>query len=237
MNERSILIEKIRRLPGQIAALVTGLSAAQLTSHHLAGWTLTSSEPEPATYQAEAMGKPFRAAMEWVGPDQIMADGFHHGKVLFSLKHRIALWRYEFDMEAVPEQRNRRVKHVLDGHLVYAASVGGLLQRVLAVGAVELPGPKVREEAESLDPEALMILKPGIEVAVNIQCGEYNDRVYAAVQQIAARNGWMLNQSASIVIECEMKRGEQQNTTYRSFNNSQTQSVTFTPNIPTIQIQ
>lgn len=33
--ERTELIEKIRRLPGQIAELVTGLSAEQLTTHYL----------------------------------------------------------------------------------------------------------------------------------------------------------------------------------------------------------
>lgn len=44
MNERSILIEKIRRLPGQIVALVTGLSDAQLTSHPLAGeWSVAQN--------------------------------------------------------------------------------------------------------------------------------------------------------------------------------------------------
>ncbi|MFO0816443.1 MAG: SHD1 domain-containing protein [Pirellulales bacterium] len=214
-----------------------GTRLAVLNRNQLVVWDLTSPDAEPEKYQAEAIGTPFTTTMEWVGSDQIMADNGHRGKVLFSLKHRIALWRYDFDLDAVPEQRERRVKHVLDGHLVYAASVGELRQKGLAVGAVELPGPKVREEAESLDPESLMILKPGVEVAVNLQCGEYNERVYAAVQQIAARNGWVLNQSASIVMLCEMKRGEQQNSTYRSFDNSQSQSVSFTPYISSMQLQ
>jgi hypothetical protein len=215
-----------------------GTRLAVLNRNQLVVWNLTSSETEPETYQAEAIGTPFRAALEWVGPDQIMADGFHHSKVLFSLKHRIALWRYEFDMEAVPEQRNRRVKHVLDGHLVYAASVGDLRQKGLAVGAVELPGPKVREEAESLDPEALMILKPGVEVAVNypVRRVQRPGLRGGPANRGLATAGCSTNRPRLSSL-CEMKRGEQQNTTYRSFDNSQTQSVTFTPYISTMQLQ
>jgi len=44
MNDRSTLIDKIRRLPGQIAALVTDLTDAQLISHPLAGeWSVAQN--------------------------------------------------------------------------------------------------------------------------------------------------------------------------------------------------
>lgn len=43
-QERQQDIDKIRRLPGQIEALVSGLSAAQLTTHFLAGeWTVAQN--------------------------------------------------------------------------------------------------------------------------------------------------------------------------------------------------
>lgn len=43
-QERSTLINKIRQLPQQIAALVDGLSAAQLTTPYLAGeWTVAQN--------------------------------------------------------------------------------------------------------------------------------------------------------------------------------------------------
>ena len=43
-QERQQDIDKIRRLPGQIEALVSGLSAAQLTTHFLASeWTVAQN--------------------------------------------------------------------------------------------------------------------------------------------------------------------------------------------------
>ncbi|MFZ4664273.1 MAG: YfiT family bacillithiol transferase [Caldilineaceae bacterium] len=43
-QERQQSIDKIRRLPGQIEALVSGLSAAQLTTHFLTGeWTVAQN--------------------------------------------------------------------------------------------------------------------------------------------------------------------------------------------------
>lgn len=44
MNDHSLLIDKIRRLPGQIARLVDGLTDDQLTGHFLAGeWSVAQN--------------------------------------------------------------------------------------------------------------------------------------------------------------------------------------------------
>ncbi|RLT45165.1 MAG: metal-dependent hydrolase [Chloroflexi bacterium] len=44
MHERTLLIEKIRRLPEQVAALVYGLTDAQLSGHFLAGeWSVAQN--------------------------------------------------------------------------------------------------------------------------------------------------------------------------------------------------
>ncbi len=44
MNDRAVLIDKIRRLPEQVAALVNGLTDAQLTGHFLAGeWSVAQN--------------------------------------------------------------------------------------------------------------------------------------------------------------------------------------------------
>ena len=43
-NERQVLIDKIAALPGQIEALVHGLSNAQLTTHYLPNeWTVAQN--------------------------------------------------------------------------------------------------------------------------------------------------------------------------------------------------
>ncbi|HRW10582.1 MAG TPA: DinB family protein [Caldilineaceae bacterium] len=44
MQDRAVRIDQIRRLPQQIADLVAGLSAEQLTTHYLAGeWTVAQN--------------------------------------------------------------------------------------------------------------------------------------------------------------------------------------------------
>ena len=214
-----------------------GTRLAVLDRNSLAVWDLTSASSEPQRFQAEAIGTPFTATLEWLTNDRIMVSSGWRDMVLFSLPHKISLWNYTFDGKAIPEKGDRRVRAILDGHLVYAATVDAGQNGGLAVGAVKLPGPKVDEEAARFDPESILLIKPGTELAVNIQCGEHNQRVYAAVEKIAAANGWVLNQNATLVIYCEMKQGEQQSVTYQSFRTGASQSVTFTPFISSFRIQ
>lgn len=213
-----------------------GTRLAVLDRNSLAVWDLASRDSEPQHYQAEAIGTPFTATLEWLTNDRIMVSSGWSDLVMFSLPHKISLWNYKFDSKAIPEKGDRRVRAILDGHLVYAATVDAGQYGGLAVGAVQLPGPKVEEEAARFDPESILLIKPGVELAVNIQCGENNQRVYEAVQKIATANGWVLNQNAPLTIYCEMKHGEQQTVTYQSFRTGASQSVTFAPFISNFRI-
>lgn len=200
---------------------------------------LTAPSAAAEEYQAEAIGTPFQTTLEWIGADRVMANSLHgRTKVLFSLKHKLPLWNYEFDWNAMREEPGRRIQHIVDGHLVYAASVREGATSGLAVGAVKLPGPKVDDAETSLDPESLYIIRRGTAMKANIQCGGNNERVWAAVQKIMTTNGWTYDQNSPITLVAEMKQGESSQVTYRSIGGGGggTQSATVTPFISSLKL-
>jgi len=223
-----------------VAISEDGRWAAVLGASTLTVWDLTSADAPPYRYQAEAIGTPFSATLSWVGDRRLMANSGPWGLVLFSLRHKLALWNYQFDMDAVREGQGRRVREIVNGHLVYAASFGAGAQRGLAVGAVQLPGPKVDEEAAALDPESLMIIKPGTAVRLDVRAGGDTARVQAALEREIRANGWKLSPSASIVVVAEMKVGETQQVTYRTLMGPQRgreETVSVTPHISEVRIE
>jgi len=197
---------------------------------------LTAPQAVPEEFQAEAIGTPFQTTLEWVDSDRLMADALGgHNKVLFSLKHRLPLWNYEFDWNAVRDEPGRRFRHIVDGHLVYAATVREGANKGLAVGAVKLPGPKVDESDAALDPDSLLIIKRGTAMKANIQCGAFNERVWAAVQKVMATNGWTYDANAPITLVAEMKQGEASQVTYHQFGGG-TQTATITPFVSSLRL-
>lgn len=225
---------------GSAAAAVTedGRRLAVLGRNTLTVWDLTDAGAAPQSYQAEAIGTPFTATLAWLGGERLMAGGGHNNLVLFSLKHRLALWNYEFDHNAVPNNiQGGRVSEIVAGHLVYAATINEGGQRGLAVGAVALPGPKVDEVDATLDRNSLMVLKPGSPIKVSVQAGEFNDRVRAAIERQVKENGWVLDPNASSQIVAEMKQGETQQVTYEFFGRRPRETVSVTPHIASIRIE
>src|SRR5262245_2357284 len=99
--------------------------------------------------------------MKWADRERLMVDS-PRGQLLFSLKNKLALWSYEFDSNASRADFFGRTRDIVDGHLVYAATYeAGRGTNGLAVGAVQLPGPKVNETEASLNVESLYVIKPG----------------------------------------------------------------------------
>ncbi len=223
-----------------VAMSEDGRRLAVLEDYVLAVHDLTDPSAEPQRYQADAIGTPFTADLYWVGDNRVMCDKGAFGQVLFSLDKNIALWNYHFDGSAVSEHGNRRLREIVDGHLVYAASVGSGGQRGLAVGAVQLPGPKVDEVEAATDPDSLLIMKPGSEVRVQVTTGQYDAKVRAALLAAIEKTGWVHSESAEAVLIAEMKRGETQNVTYTSggFGSSQSsQSVSVTPFVSSLVLK
>jgi hypothetical protein len=218
-----------------VALSEDGRRAAVLGRSTLSVFDLLDLAAAPKTYRAEAIGTPFSATLSWVGEDRLMART-HWGHTLFSLKHGLALWNYEFDHEANPsfQFQSRRICEVIDSHLLYTASVR-IPQDMLAVGAVKLPGPKVDDVAGGLDPEKFLLIKPGSEVRLDVRCGTDTQRVQDALQKKAEANGWKVSPSASTLLIAEMRRGEARTTTYES-RSAPSQTVTITPYISELKL-
>lgn len=223
-----------------IAVSEDGRRAAVLEDYNLVVWDLTDPAAEPQRFEAQAIGTPFRADLAFVGDNRIMSDAGHFGNVMFSMKTKIALWNYHFDHSAVHEDKGRRLREIVDRHLIYAASVQAGAQRGLAVGAVQLPGPKVDEVEATTTYESLLVLKPGSEVRLQVATGQYDAQVRRALEQEIEKNGWVLSESAGIVVEAKMGQSPTQTVTYSSggFGRGQsTESVSVTPFYSSLQVK
>jgi hypothetical protein len=219
-----------------VALTEDGRRAAVLGRSTLTIWDLADTSAAPQRIQSEAIGSPFGAKLHWVDDQHLMADA-GGDQVLFSLQHKLALWSYHFDGNAVRESNGRRLRDIVGGHLVYAASVQAGAERGLAVGAVKLPGPKVMEAAASLNIDDLMIVKPGTSVRVEVRAGAENARIQSLLERQIQANGWKLSPSAKVVVIAEMRQGETQTVTYRSFGFGGEESVTITPYISEVRVE
>lgn len=222
-----------------VAVSEDGRRVAVLGSMTLGIWDLTDPATPPELVQAETIGTPFARQLSWVGDERLLVSDGHRAEVLFSLKHRMSLWRYEYDMSAIPASPGHRVHEVVDRHLVYGATLRDGPQAGLAVGAVKLPGPRVDEMEASVDPESLLVMKPGTPVRLDVRTGEHDAMVRAALEARIMANGWLLEPTAAAVLVAEMKRGEPQTTTYRfgGFGRPEsTQTATLQPFISTAKL-
>lgn len=214
-----------------------GSRLAVLSRNSLEVWDLTSADTPAEVYQAESIGTPFRATLTWLGRDRIMVSSDMRGLVLFSLPKKIPLWNYEFDWNALSEGNGRRLRDIVGGHLVYAATVGHGTRSGIAVGAVELPGPRVNEVDAQTTREQLLVMKAGSPVRLQLSCGEFQSRVEEALRKEVEKNGWVITPDAPNVLVAEMKLGETQSTTYRHFRTGETTTVTITPHVSSLQLK
>ena len=219
-----------------IAISKDGVRAATLGRNKLTVWDLTSATAKPQVYQAESIGSPFGSQISWIGEDRLLASRNTTGMSLFSLKHKLTLWTYETEKANIAE-RGKRAREVVANHLVYAASVREGTTSGFAVGAASLPGPKVDELTANLDPDSLMLMKPGSEVRLEVSTGQYDAQVRAAMVKAIAATGWKQSASASVTLKAVMRRGKSQTVTYSfSGRNMPDQTVTTTPHIAEVKL-
>jgi uncharacterized membrane protein YgcG len=215
-----------------------GTKLAVLERYSLRIWNVTNPDEPETRIAAEAIGTPFKTKFSWVGNERLMTeDG--HSLVLFSLKRRMALWNYSLDMNAMPEHGATRTHEIVDRHLVYAASVSQGSTRGLAVGAVQLPGPKVDEVDAQTDPDSLLLVKRGTKVRLFVECGPYTDEVKTALAEKMEKNGWVSDDTSTTVLYASMKQGESQEVKYRmgGFGKPESvQSATLTPYISNLEL-
>lgn len=223
-----------------VAITEDGKRLAVLERYSLRIWNFDNLEGSEERYPAESIGTPFTTKLAWVGSDRLMTDDGRGSLVLYSLKRRMSLWNYQLDHDARPEHGATRTHEIVAGHLVYAAAVRNGGESGLAVGAVELPGPKVNETDAAVDAESLLILKAGSVVKLEVNCGEHSTQVREALEAEIKKNGWELNDAATAVISATMSQAQAQTVTYRmgGFGKPVSeQTVTVTPFVSSLVLK
>jgi hypothetical protein len=217
-----------------VAVSDDGRKAAVLSENTVSVWDLTKVDAQPEVYPAKSIGTAFHTTIDWAGPERLVATADDGNLVLFSLPHKLAVWSYEFrdHVRLEPNWRSWRAREIALEHLVYAVTD----DREMAVGAARLPGPKVEEAVAALDPDALLIVKPGTAIRLDVRTGEHDARVRAALEGKIKANGWKLDAAASTVLIAEMTRGNTQQVTYRLDDGSE-QTVAVTPAFSTVRIE
>lgn len=202
-----------------------GSKLAVLTRSQLTVWEFGSAS-EPQRYRADAVGTPFSATVEWVDDHSLLIDR----KTLFDTDLELPVWSYSTKtFEVKRDGYGERTMTVLDDKLCYAVTV----DKAFVIGAVELPGPMVRETVETLEPESLFILRRGSRVAMDVDCGVHDSEVRESLLRQIEDNGWVYDSDSSTVLEATMGRGKTQTVTYRMTNFGSGQrydeTVTVTP--------
>lgn len=177
----------------------------------------------------------FKGPVAWIG-DRYLAAHTAEGFVLYSLRQHICVWSYSFDPQSAQfTRRSGPVSEIRDQYLIYSARLRQGAKEGLAVGAVRLPGPGVENADAAVDLDSMMVVKPGSQVRLDVQCGADSPRIQAALEAKIKANGWVLSPDSTNVLVAKMDRGTQQNKTYR-MNDGSTQSASFMPYVSTLQM-
>ena len=191
---------------------------------------------------AESVGSPFSMTFDWVADNFLCFDKGHEGYVLFSLEHGLPMWTYTFDADAywAHSSNGGRQRSIVDDHLVYAATFQIQGKRGMAVGAVELPGPKAQAAIAAVQREDFLAIKEGSSMRIEVVAMDHASEIREALTKELTANGWVYDENSSNVLKAEYKRGETREVRYEMQSlrsgDRQTQSVSVTPFIASLKL-
>ncbi|WP_283434273.1 hypothetical protein [Neorhodopirellula lusitana] len=188
---------------GAVAFDQAGEKLAILSYNEMAVWTVGSSQP-PRRVRADLLTSASRLA--WVDDNHLLVGG----NVLFSLNQALPVWSYRPQGEVVQDRNEPNTVAIASSRLCYGVRVGNSYRDAgaLVIGAVELPGPSVRETVAGMDRDELFVLEPGVSVRLTVECGEYNDQVRSEMMRHIESNHWQYDPDAPIHILASMTRDE-----------------------------
>lgn len=210
-----------------VAFSADGEKLAVMTRNQIAIWQLGSAG-DPERVRGDAVGSPFSKSLAWIDDRSLLVGG----EVMFDLDRELPVWKYQPTFgEVNTDSFGSRTISIAGGKYCYSVDVrrGAGNNGGIVVGAVELPGPQVREVVDSVDPSKLYAISRGDAVSLDVNCGEFGPRVQAALQSKIAQNGWVLQSGAPFVLEAKMGRGERQSVTYENRMNGQRQTASVVP--------
>lgn len=209
-----------------------GTRLAAITESKLYVWDLDSGSVEPRVFSAPLIASPFQSRLDWIDDNHILGEN-HQGRVLFSLEHEIPVWSYRVELRHYFENKDPLKNFVLDGKYFYVARPD--FSNVIAVGAIELPGPNEKEIIQDIDRESLLIVKAGTRVGLDIKIdnpGNVQDWLLKKIE----RNAWVYDPSAEIRLVATMGIGEMQQVTYQEFGGGATTQASFRPHYSRLQL-
>jgi hypothetical protein len=163
-------------------------------------------------------------SVAWPGEGYILLNG---GK-LVDLPRRIVLWQYTGGSEQGT---------VINDRYVYVAKGA---DQVPTLVHASLPHAQAKSLAATLNPDALLAVKPGAQIAVNAQVAmtpEEQQQIQEALIKRVTDNGAVVAPAANIVLSVTTEQGDTQNVEYRTIGSGfGTESVSVTKQIQKIAI-
>ena len=216
-----------------VAFDAAGQKLAVLSQNELAVWTLGSSA-EPARYRADGVGSSSARSLAWVDDRSLLIGG----SALFDLEKSLVVWKYvPAGGDVITSRFGQNPVSVEGGRLSYAVSTGHGAESAFVIGAVEMPGPKVREIVAAVDPESLYVIRPGESIALSVQCGGHSSAVQSALEQMIVGNGWRIDPSAPLEMVATMGRYPMQTQTYREMGGTREVTVSSQPFFSRLEVR
>ena len=212
----------------------SGTKLAAVSSRKLFVWNLEVPGSKPQVFSAPMIASPFESAVDFVDDEKVIVDGIGN-KVMFSLRLGVPLWTYVtkdpfFNSEPL-------VCYVVDGVIFYTEQ-DFFRSQMVAVGAVQLPGPAVNETTAAVDRADLMIVAAGSHVALDLGNVSAQGQVESWLVDKIKANGWILDQDAEIVLSADMGVGPTTRVQYYApgSRGRKVTSISFQPHYSTIKL-
>jgi hypothetical protein len=184
--------------PGCLAFHPAGHRLAGLDQGRLSVWNFDTGEQEREIDPPRGFSSP--STMDWVSANDILIGG----RDLVDVKRRIVLWRYQL---ADLPSRDAKSYGELGESFWYIATSHDRDERSLF--PVTLPHDAARSKAANLDPERLLVVKPGAKVQVDVSgVGSHADQeaVKAALTDQLEELGMKVVSSSPVVLTASVEK-------------------------------
>jgi hypothetical protein len=145
--------------------------------------------------------------LAWIDDDHLLAGGAH----LIEISKRIELWQYQFDGNGAAT--------IIDGQLCYALPTSDA-GRQMGTFFVPLPHSQAVATAKDLTADQLTVLKPGMDVSLDVRLNGAPDEVKtvtdALTAQLKANQMKVVATGAAVTIELAVDQGQTTTETYES---------------------
>ncbi len=220
---------------GGVGINSNGTRLAALTGNQIYVWDC------PRTTHSESLrcplvGSPWTSRIEWIDDDNLLVDGTS-GRVLYSLSLQLPVWSYQMHSSAKNLNKSTLTNRVVNGLFFYVAEPPDKKGSV-AVGAVQLPGPQVKEILAGVERSSLLILKPGSAVGITLHNVDHPGQVEEWLKEKIRINRWVYDKSAPIQLHATMGSGETKSITFRNSNDpTKKTKIPFTSRFARLEIK